>query len=525
MKYKNLLLAIFAFAMVFQSFAQSFVSTEPQDKNVILEEFTGVKCPNCPQGHTVAAQILNDNPGRVWAISFHPYNSSFTVPYAGDPDFRRHHADSLYMTPYCGSSRFMPSAFINRRTYAGEKIQSRTVWANYTTQHLAEPSPVNLGLSTTYDEDTKQLDIILEIYYTDNMDDENTINLLFTESGLIAQQSGGTTNYEHSHIFREIFTAQWGDLITESTSQGSFIQKTYSFDNSAEEYNMEECKVIAYIVNSVNEEVISGIGCHVGETTVTTAPEAGFMANNEIVAVGESITFTDMSTGYIDSWEWTFEGGDPATSDLQTPPPVFYNSSGTYEVTLTVTNVVGSSTETKSDFIMAGYAPEAGFSYLITAITGQSTINFTDISTNEPTSWEWTFENGDPPTSNEQNPMDIFYLESGLYSMTLTASNIFGSAIHSAEIDVDILSDINENNEQVFSIYPNPGNGIFTINLRETNPDKITVYDMQGSKVYQTEINNNSNLNLDLSHLENGLYFISISEKDEVFTQRLIISE
>ena len=85
----------------------------------------------------------------------------------------------------------MPSAFINRRVYSGERIQSRTVWSNYTIQQLAEASPVNVGLSTSYNESTKQLDIILEIYYTENMGDENTINLLFNESGLIAQQSGG----------------------------------------------------------------------------------------------------------------------------------------------------------------------------------------------------------------------------------------------------------------------------------------------------------------------------------------------
>jgi PKD repeat protein len=525
MKYKNLLLAIFVLAMVFQSIAQSFVSTEPQDKNVILEEFTGVKCPNCPQGHQVAAQILNDNPGRVWAISFHPYNSSYTLPYAGDPDFRRHHPDSLYMTPYCGSSRFMPSAFINRRTYAGEKIQSRTVWANYTTQHLAEPSPVNVGLSTSYDEDTKQLEIMLEIYYTDNVTDENTINVLFTESGIIAQQSGGTTNYVHHHIFRETFTSQWGDIINEPTSQGSFIQKTYTFDNTAEEYNMEECEVIAYIVNSVSEEVVSGIGCHVGETTVTTSPEADFMVENEIVAVGESTTFTDMSSGYIDSWAWSFEGGDPATSDLQTPPPVFYNAAGTFEVTLTVTNSMGSSTETKTDYITVGLAPVAEFSFDMNSITGQTTLDFSDMSANDPTGWSWTFENGNPETSNEQNPMGISYTESGLFTISLTASNIFGTDDYSEEINVDILSGLIENAEQIFTIYPNPGNGNISIDLMNNRADEITIYNLQGSKIYNEKIGKTQILDLDLSQLNNGLYFIHISQGDKVFTQRLIISE
>ena len=174
--------------------SQTYVSTNPQVKNVILAEFSGVHCPNCSQGHQCATQILTNNPGRVWA--------------------------------------------------------------NYTNHFLTEASAVNVGLATTYDEITKQLDILMEIYYTANMTDQNTLNVLFTESGLIAQQSGGSTNYVHNHIFRETFTAQWGDPITESTTQGSFIQKSFTFDNSEDEYNMDECEIVAYIVNAETTEVI-----------------------------------------------------------------------------------------------------------------------------------------------------------------------------------------------------------------------------------------------------------------------------
>ncbi|MCD4745002.1 MAG: Omp28-related outer membrane protein [Bacteroidales bacterium] len=334
--------------------SQTYVDTVPANKNVILEEFTGVKCGNCPAGHAVAASILQNNPGRAFAIAFHPYNSSYTTPYPGNPDFRRHHPDAFYSTPYCGSSRFMPSAFINRRKWGGERIQSRTKWVQYSNQLLAESSPVNVGLATAYDSLTSELTITVEIYYTDNMTDQNTLNVALTESNLIAQQSGGGTNYVHYHIFRETFTAQWGDSITEPTTQGSFITKSFIFNNSASEYIMSNCEVIAYIVNADNDEVLSGIGVEVGENTNQYPPVAEFSADNTFIAVGESAVFTDMSTGTPTTWEWTFDGGTPATSNLQQPPDIFYNQSGTYEVSLTVTNQNGSSTETKSDYITVG---------------------------------------------------------------------------------------------------------------------------------------------------------------------------
>jgi hypothetical protein len=144
--------------------AQHYVPMEPLDKNAILEEFTGVRCPNCPAGHQVMHQILLDHPDRAFCVAYHPYNSSYTNPYTGDPDFRRHFPDSLYMTPYCGTSRFMPSAFVQRRLWSPpERLNSRTDWPAYTNTILAEASPMNVGMATYYDEGTSMLTIIPKI--------------------------------------------------------------------------------------------------------------------------------------------------------------------------------------------------------------------------------------------------------------------------------------------------------------------------------------------------------------------------
>ncbi len=505
--------------------SQTYVSTNPQDKNVILEEFTGVHCPNCPQGHQVATQILTNNPGRVWAVAFHPFNSNYTTPYPGNPDFRRHHPDSLYMTPYCGSSRFMPSAFINRRIYGGERIQTRTVWTNYTNQFLTEASEVNVGLATTYDEITKQLDILVEIYYTANMTDQNTLNVLFTESGLIAQQSGGSINYVHNHIFRETFTAQWGDPITESTTQGSFIQKSFIYDNSGDEYNMDECEIVAYIVNAETTEVISGIGVHAGDNTNFSAPVADFIAENQYIPVGESTIFTDLSTGGPETWEWFFEGGSPSTSNLQSPPPVFYNEPGIYEVSLTVTNTNGSSTETKTDYIYTGYAPTADFSYEATLNANETIIDFTDLSTNNPTSWEWTFEGGTPGTSSIQHPTEIIYISAGYYDISLVASNEFGSDSLIQTIYVDVLSSIAENKVRIFKVYPNPTSGILNIEIKNNAVDNIRIYNSLGRMIYHINNIQQENIIIDLSKFNNGIYYLKIETLFNSFSKRIILSD
>jgi hypothetical protein len=265
------LMGAIAFLLAGSLAAQHYVPTEPLNKNVIYEEFTGVRCPNCPAGHALLAQILADNPGRAFAVAYHPFNSSYTQPYPGDPDFRRHYADSLYMTPWCGTSRYMPSAFVARRLWApGERLTSRTDWENFGNTIMAEPSPLNVGMATYYDAATGILSVTVDVFYTASVTGSHNLMVTLAENNLQSQQSGGTTPYTHKHTFRESFVGQWGDILSDGAQQGTFYRKVFSFDNNAMAYDMSNCELLAFVLDNTSEEVISGIGCNVGDTTFIT---------------------------------------------------------------------------------------------------------------------------------------------------------------------------------------------------------------------------------------------------------------
>ena len=87
------------------------------------------------------------------------------------------------------------------------------------------------------------------------------------------------------------------------------------------------------------------------ENDGTLVPD--FNANRTNLSPGESINFIDNTWGaYLVSWEWTFEGGEPASSNEQNPSGITYNENGTYDVTLTVTNSDGQTeTITKQNYI------------------------------------------------------------------------------------------------------------------------------------------------------------------------------
>lgn len=85
--------------------------------------------------------------------------------------------------------------------------------------------------------------------------------------------------------------------------------------------------------------------------TLPCAPMPDFKADNRLICEGESVEFIDMTyMGNPTSMQWTFTGGNPATSTSQNPV-VTYNQKGNYQVELTTTNASGSATKTYKGYV------------------------------------------------------------------------------------------------------------------------------------------------------------------------------
>ena len=136
------------------------------------------------------------------------------------------------------------------------------------------------------------------------------------------------------------------------------------------------------------------------------------------------MNFTDQSTGAT-SYSWNFGDGGSSTA---ANPSHTYTSAGTYTVTQTVTNSCGTDDLVRTNYITVTTPPcdppVAAFVGSPTSGDYPLTVNFTDQSTNTPTSWAWTF--GDGGTSSAQNPSHT-YTAAGTYTVTLTATNACGS--------------------------------------------------------------------------------------------------
>ena len=251
-----------------------------------------------------------------------------------------------------------------------------------------------------------------------------------------------------------------------------------------------------------------------------SAPVAGFSASATEITAGNAVNFTNTSTGYQATRTWTFEGGNPATSTEENPR-VIYSTPGTYRVSLTVTNACGENTKEEATYITVtepqqGEAPVADFSYVISQQEEGFSVQFNDLSTNLPESWSWTFANGTPESSTEQNPV-VTFAEEGEYLISLVAENEFGRDSVARTINVVGINDYNV--DDMVSIYPNPTSSI--LNIEAENLVSISIFDMSGKIVYFAD-ENCSTASIDLSGFARSEYMIKVETKEGTSVKRII---
>ncbi|MCW3104888.1 MAG: outer membrane protein Omp28 [Bacteroidetes bacterium] len=260
----------------------STVDTSGLDSNlvhrrrVLVEDYTGHKCPNCPQAAIVAQQLINTYGDSVVVIGVHAgFFANPTTP-LGAPagsyltDFRTS-AGTTYDSPtYFGiSNAGNPNGMINRRYYTPtttNHIIYHTSWNAEVASLLALPPVADLSVHTTYNASTRTVSISTVSQFISDTLVSGSYNLvvLMTQDSIVEWQQDGSThipNYVHRHVLRTAISPMWGDVLTTGTvNPHALLGKTYSYTlptaflgNNCDE---EHCHIVAFIYNTANYEVI-----------------------------------------------------------------------------------------------------------------------------------------------------------------------------------------------------------------------------------------------------------------------------
>jgi PKD repeat protein len=213
----------------------------------------------------------------------------------------------------------------------------------------------------------------------------------------------------------------------------------------------------------------------VGYITVTQPGEidADFVGSPTSGVAPLAVQFTDTSTGGPTMWSWNF--GDGGTAMVANPSHT-YNSVGNYTVTLTASSQTGgTSTEEKVGYITvtgSGEGPKASFTVDKRSGPKPLTVQFTDTSTGLPTMWSWNF--GDGGTAMVASP-SYTYQQAGVYTVSLTASNLAGSDTKVEDDFIAVTGDIPPP-VAMFEATPVSGSAPLTVQFKDLSIGPPTSY-------------------------------------------------
>ena len=349
---------------------QTFVSTTPENKNVVLEEFTGIYCGFCPDGHVIGQGIHTANPNDVFLINIH--TGGYANPNGpNDPDF-----NTIFGSAIGNASGLAgyPAGTVNRATFstiapqgsAGSTALSRGDWAAAAALVMAEPSEVNVAAQASYDMGTGILTVNTESYFTAagsaggyNLHVAVVMNnVAGPQSGAQNYNPGGiipgpwNPTYNHQHMMVHLMDGATG-LEYNVVTAGTFVPNTHTWTVPAQmqgtgqgstngffpDHDPTNFDVVAYVVEGATNTIVTGFQAAV-IPIFPNAYDANVTASsaNNVVCVSETdieITFRNYGSQALTSLDLTYDinGGTPAT----------YNWTGNMasgaQETVTITNV------------------------------------------------------------------------------------------------------------------------------------------------------------------------------------------
>jgi hypothetical protein len=204
-----------------------------QHKKIILEEFTGMKCVNCPTGHALSKLLHDAHPDSVIVVAIHSY--PILAPSSwGELQIN----EGIAIDNLLGPAPSWPSSSIDRTPISGNTIVLSGNWTNAIENKLGEATSVNVEISNTYDSapistdsgTVTKLKTKIKVIFTNAVTTSMKLSVMLQENGIIAPQetpTGVNMAYVHEFTLRDMFTPYNGVSLSQTNIAGRTYEKEF----------------------------------------------------------------------------------------------------------------------------------------------------------------------------------------------------------------------------------------------------------------------------------------------------------
>ncbi len=248
-------------------------TTAGPKRKILLEDFTGHTCGNCPCAAKEALRLDSIYEGRIILVATHI--GFFAEPYPGGTKFRtdfRTTAGNEINDFFKIDNMGLPQGMINRTPYNNTTILSSTAWSSAVAPFILDTTVANhpdatITLSATYNSANRNANINVNSKYLAEGNSDQQLVVYVVEDSIINWQKfyatcGGVdkdvSNYVHRHVLRTSVTPTWGDPLYTSNPVipiGTSINKSYTttLDPSWDEKHIY---IVAFIQDNTTKEVV-----------------------------------------------------------------------------------------------------------------------------------------------------------------------------------------------------------------------------------------------------------------------------
>jgi|WetSurMetagenome_2_1015567.scaffolds.fasta_scaffold147917_2 hypothetical protein len=237
-------------------------TTDSTSRKVLLEDYTGQKCVNCPEAAISARVMAEASGGRIIIMSVH---AGFFADSSATGDFTANYttaAGNQWNTDFGVTGN--PKGMVDRTLFGGERVLGPDMWLDATTELLALPPDALISITNSYNATSRELSTTVKSRFLKLLSGKYNVSVCILEDSIISPQKNNNPavgpvpiiyDYVFMDVLRNAINGNYGEEITASVDTNMVYEKSYTYTLKSN-WVPKNCHVLAFVFNAETFEVV-----------------------------------------------------------------------------------------------------------------------------------------------------------------------------------------------------------------------------------------------------------------------------